>query len=1388
LTAPEPQIPAEAVRERTALPKAIVAVCLVVLLLIAGLLATTRYGVLLPQARLLLEARASGLKIGRFGRLKIEGLQGDVWRDLTVRRLTITDEKGVWLEADNVHLVWRYAELFSRRFHADQIAFQELHVLRRPTLTPKGKDNGLPVSFHIDDLHGRLEMLPAFSYRRGVYDVKAALDIERSGRQSGQVAAASALHPGDHLDVKFDLGKGRPILVDAVADEARGGALAGALGLPVDQPFSLRAHAEGTTSKGRFTAVTGVGNSQPLRASGDWTPQGGAASGRLELGASRLTAGLAGRLGPEVIFAVAGRKATPGLFALDARATAANLAVTARGLGDLGQRRSGPQGLALTMAAADLSKVAGGPAKGPANLQGTWTGDAANWRFSGAGSAARVSLGGYSLERLSGPLVLESKGKALTLTTTLAGQGGAGAGWVAAMLGGKPQAKLVGSRLADGRLLVRELDVAGPGLKVQASGDRSLLGGLDFQGKAEVFNIGSAAKGAAGSVSGTWSAVQSGANKPWAFGVDAKAARFATGLAELDRLLGAEPRLIGKASVEGGKVSITEATLTGGQAEVKTAGVLGPAGALSLKLDWTANGPFRAGPVEISGKAKGSGALTGTLAAPRADLLADFDEIDVPGAPLKNAHLTLSFVHEADGSSGLVTLAADSAYGAASAKSAFRFPEGGVDLTDLAVNVAGIKAAGSLALRARTPSAADLTLSIGRGALLDGGQVSGAVKIVDAPGGARASLDLTAANAVLPGAVASLRNGRVTANGPLARLPYQAKLGGALPSGPWSLDGQGLLTTEPAGYALTFDGSGQAGGRALRTAEPTLLRFGGATQSARLRLAAADGGHIDIDAALAEGSADIRAQVTKLGLSVLNEDLAGQADATLTLQGHGGALSGTLDAKLQAARARGADVATGVDGTLKARIADNAIILDGEAANGQGLKAKANIVLPAETSASPFRIAIARTRPMRGTFFADGEVKPLWDLLVGGQRNLSGHVRMEGVLGGTLADPAATGTAALDGGAFHDGATGLDLRDVVLKSSFTRAAIDVTQATGGDGHNGTISGAGRISLAPDGVSSFKLDLKGFRLIDNEQATASATGQTTIDRDAAGKVRLSGALSIDRADVAAKPPTPTGIVVLDVVERNRPADLDHALESTAAKPNSGWAMDVTLKAPRRVFLRGRGLDMELSLDAHVGGTTARPQLTGVARVVRGDYDFAGKRFVFDTHGVVYLSTRPEEIRLDLTATRDDPALTAAVQIRGTAAKPEITLTSTPVLPTDEVLSQVLFGTSAAQLSPLEAAQLASALSALSGNGGFDVVGNLRSFARLDRLALGGDQTTGTTISGGKYLTDSVYLEITGGGREGPSAQVEWRVTKGLSLLSRLAGQRDAKLAVRWRHDY
>jgi len=173
------------------------------------------------------------------------------------------------------------------------------------------------------------------------------------------------------------------------------------------------------------------------------------------------------------------------------------------------------------------------------------------------------------------------------------------------------------------------------------------------------------------------------------------------------------------------------------------------------------------------------------------------------------------------------------------------------------------------------------------------------------------------------------------------------------------------------------------------------------------------------------------------------------------------------------------------------------------------------------------------------------------------------------------------------------------------------------------------------------------------------------------------VKLSGALSIDRADVSAKPPAPSGVTPMEVVEIHRPVDLTPAA-TARTRGGQGVLLDVSLKAPRRIYLRGRGLDAELSLDAHVGGSTSRPSLTGIARVVRGDYDFAGKRFAFDERGTVRLATDPKDIRLrsHRQPGRHHPDGGGADQ--GTAARPEITLTSTPTLPNDEVLSQVLFG--------------------------------------------------------------------------------------------------------------
>ena len=1381
-----PTAPKKKVRRRWGL--VVLMTCALIVALAAGALLAGRYGALSPQGRSIIETRANGLKVGRFGRLYIEGLSGDVWRDFSVRKVEIRDPKGIWLEGRNLRLKWAFGDLRQRRFHATDVTAEHLIVYRRPVTEPKRPSAGMPIDIVIDRASGRVELTPELARTRGVYDVEAAVELmRRNGGQKGAAKAASVLHPGDHLAAKFDFGGGRPLVLEADAREAQGGALAGALGLAPDQPFLLHVRAKGEASTGRFSAVAESGVTRPVDASGVWGPDGGSAQGRVELGASTHTQALVARLGPQVQFVVTGAKAEQGLFNLEADLTSDNLVVAAKGKANLGERRTGPKGVALTASARDLSKITGGPSMGLGRIDGVLAGTLDDLRFAGTADVARLKLGQYDLDRISGPFALTRKDKVLAIEGRLAGAGGRGSGLAAALLGARPTAVIDAARLADGRLLLRKVEATGAGLKVDASGGRSLLGGLNFKGRAAFSNLAAARAGASGALTADWSASQGGAGKPWALTLDAKGARFASGFSELDRVLGPTPSLQARADVAGRKVSISRGSLDGAAIKATTAGVLDEAGDMRFKLDWSANGPFRAGPVEITGKASGTGAITGRPASPRADLLADIEAIDLPRLPLKDAKLTLSFMRGANGSSGVVAMTAASEFGPAAARSAFSFPRGGVDLSELSLDAGGLTASGAVSLRKATPSAADLKVRVAKGAFLDGGVIAGAVKIVDASGGPRATLNLTANDAVLPGSRFAVRSGAVTADGPLARLPYQARLQGVSASERWRLDGGGTLAARDQGYELTFAGDGSYGRRNMKTIEPAVVRFGGGERSAHLRLVASDGGRIDFDASLEKDASDVRAKVQNLGLGLVNADLTGRADGTLTLTGRGGQLAGTLEANLDDARGRGSPREQGLDGVLKAKLAGDFLELDAAVTNEHGLRANAQVTLPTESSASPFRVAIVRTQPMRGKFFADGEVKPLWDLLVGGERELAGHVQMQGTLSGTLADPRAVGQAEVDNGRFSDGATGLVLTDVTLRATLADNAVNIVHANGADGHGGSLAGAGRLSLLRNGASTFKLDLKNFRLIDNDLATASASGQATLDRAADGKVRLAGDLIIDRADVAAKLTGGSGVVNMDVIERNKPVDISGSLQPVARR-GAAITLDVTLKAPRRIYLRGKGLDVELSLDARVGGSTARPTLSGTARVVRGEYDFAGKRFEFDDRGVVYLATSPQAIRLDLSATRDDPSLTAVVRIRGTAAKPEITLTSVPTLPNDEVLSQVLFGRSASQLSPLEAAQLASALSSLAGGGGFDVVGNLRTFAGLDRLSLAGGDESGVTVSGGKYLTDDVYLEITGGGREGPSAQVEWRLGRSLSIISKLASQGDGKLAVRWRKDY
>jgi translocation and assembly module TamB len=209
----------------------------------------------------------------------------------------------------------------------------------------------------------------------------------------------------------------------------------------------------------------------------------------------------------------------------------------------------------------------------------------------------------------------------------------------------------------------------------------------------------------------------------------------------------------------------------------------------------------------------------------------------------------------------------------------------------------------------------------------------------------------------------------------------------------------------------------------------------------------------------------------------------------------------------------------------------------------------------------------------------------------------------------------------------------------------------------------------------------------------------------------------------------------------------------------------------------VFVRGRGLDAETGGELHVTGTSAAPQIAGGFDMRRGTFDLGGSSLRFTSGKVSFNGTglsQKIDPTLDFVAESTSNNITAKLTVTGYADAPRIALTSTPDLPQDEILARLLFGTSAKDLTPLQLAQIASAIAAISGVGGdgLNPLAAVQKSLGLDRLSTGSTPTGGTTVEAGRYVSERVYVGAKQNTQGGTQAQVQVDLTKNLKLQATL----------------
>jgi len=428
--------------------------------------------------------------------------------------------------------------------------------------------------------------------------------------------------------------------------------------------------------------------------------------------------------------------------------------------------------------------------------------------------------------------------------------------------------------------------------------------------------------------------------------------------------------------------------------------------------------------------------------------------------------------------------------------------------------------------------------------------------------------------------------------------------------------------------------------------------------------------------------------------------------------------------------------------------------------------------------------------PMRAQIRYNGPADTIWRLTGIELLDLSGPAAIGADMSGTFDNPTINGSVRTSGARLESAITGMVVDNLESVGRFGGSRLIISRFSGRTEGGGTVAGSATLDFAAaQGVGmSVDIHAEDARLLYRDDIQAAVTGDLAIRSDGdggsiSGDVRLTqGRFQLGSTTAAAR------VARLNVREINRPSDdLGPIIRRVAP-----WRLALGVAAQNRLSVTGLGMNSEWRAALQVAGTVTEPRITGDATLLRGTYDFAGRRFDLVRGNIRFAGESPVNPQLDIAAEARVRGLAAQIRVTGRSQRPEIAFTSTPALPQDELLSRILFGASITNLSAPEAVQLASAIASLNDpGGGLDPINAVRRSIGLDRLRiLPADVTQGigTQLAAGKYFGRRVYVEVVTDGRGYSATTVEYQITRWLSLLSSISTIGRESVNVRVSRDY
>lgn len=407
--------------------------------------------------------------------------------------------------------------------------------------------------------------------------------------------------------------------------------------------------------------------------------------------------------------------------------------------------------------------------------------------------------------------------------------------------------------------------------------------------------------------------------------------------------------------------------------------------------------------------------------------------------------------------------------------------------------------------------------------------------------------------------------------------------------------------------------------------------------------------------------------------------------------------------------------------------------------------------------------------------------------------DVEGKAAIDVNIAGTLSAPVITGAVTTDGTRITDVRRNLTVNNLGATIDLQRDRATISRLTGRLAGGGTISGTGSVGIAPG--SNFPADLtitlNRAAYNDGTLFTTLASGTLTLKGPILSAPVLGGTITLDKSAVTIPERLPASLAQIDVKHKNAPpAVRAQEKKLNADKGGSGSsspiALDLQINAPSGIFVRGRGIDAELTGSLTVRGTAAAPEVSGGFEMRRGRLEILTRRLDFTTGDITFGGGLVPVLNMAAESTAGSTTVT--VSVTGNANDPAFAFTSSPALPQDEVMAQLIFGQSMSKLSALQIARLADAAGQLAGGRSTSLFDSLRSNLGIDDLDISTDSEGQARVSAGKYLNERTYLELEQSGSSGAKAIINLDVGRGVKLRGEAGGDGEGAAGIFYEKEY